>query len=601
MQTQGVTWDLSSYFPAFNGPEMQQFRTKLEADANALLDKLSAIGGLDQNTIGDWAAAIMAIEDLLVRRGHISSYLNNLSSADAANEEYPQAIGSLGPIGATLDKCVVELQRGLKGCSDSDFDALLARPEAQGAEYNLRRHRELAKKTMSPAEERLAADLGVDGLHAWSRLYDKITGKLEFEMPWPDGRVEKLPISRWRSLMGDPDRAIGRAAFEAGNRTWETVADVCASALNAMSGWRLTLTKRRGYDHYLDTALFQSGISQATLDAMYKALHKNLEIPREIYRTKARHSGRSGVWFFEREAPLKLPGGQSFTWDEGSEMVSDAFRSAYPGLADYYSEFLAQRWMESESRGGKRPGAYCTGSSLTREQRVFMTYNGTLSDITTLAHEMGHAWHSHLLIGMRPVARQYPMTLAETASIFAEHILAAGVHGNPEISDAEKLLMLDEEMSSAAVIILDITTRFEFEKAMHDERAKGELTVSQFKELMVASQRRVWGDALEAGGEDPLFWASKLHFYISYSFFYNYPYTFGWLLARTLANKLAAQGSSFLPKYEDFLRLTGSDTVENVVKRSIGEDTTDPAFWEGAVLSLEPQILRYKELLAAVK
>jgi oligoendopeptidase F len=185
---------------------------------------------------------------------------------------------------------------------------------------------------------------------------------------------------------------------------------------------------------------------------------------------------------------------------------------------------------------------------------------------------MGHAWHSQLLIDMRPVARRYPMPLAETASIFAEHILAQGVHADPGISDTAKLTMLDEELTSAATIVLDIAVRYEFEKAFCEEREAGEVKVSRFKELMAETQRRVWGDALSPGGEDPLFWASKLHFYITESVFYNYPYTFGWLLARYCAMQLQAQGPGFLTQYEDFLRLTGSDTVEGVVRRAFGQE-----------------------------
>ncbi len=601
MASQGVTWDLSSYFPSFDGPEIQAFKKQLEDDIHALQARASALDTLNAENLADWGAVFGAIEDLVVRRGHLGSYLNNLSSADTSNEEYPQALAALAVLGAASAKIDVEFQRGLKDCTDADFEAFLATDAARGAEYLLRRQRFLARHSMSPAEEKLNADLAVDGIHAWGRLYDKITGKLSFKMAWPDGKVESLPISRWRALMADTDYEVGRAAFEGGNATWESVADTCAAALNGIAGWRLTLNKRRGFKHFLDIALFNNGISAESVDAMYKAIYDNIDVPREYYLAKARFSGRKAVWFFEREAQLALEDSRSYSWQEGSDMVAGAFGAAYPGLAEYYQDFLDKRWMESESRGGKRPGAYCTGSSLTREQRVYMTFNGTLGDVGTLAHEMGHAWHSHILKEMRPVARMYPSTLAETASIFAEHILAQGIEGNSEIPSSQKLMMLDESLSGAAIIILDIAVRYEFERAFHEERMKGEVSVSRLKELMVETQQRIWGDALEPGGEDPLFWASKLHFYISGATFYNFPYTVGWMLARTLANKLRAEGASFLPKYEDFLRLTGSATVEEVVMRSLGEDCTKPEFWAGAIQSLKPQIEQYKQELGGLK
>jgi oligoendopeptidase F len=161
--------------------------------------------------------------------------------------------------------------------------------------------------------------------------------------------------------------------------------------------------------------------------------------------------------------------------------------------------------------------------------------------------------------------------------------------------------MLDEYLTGAAVTILDITVRFEFEKAFHEERKKGEVSAARLKDLMTGAQRRVFGDALEPGGEDPLFWASKLHFYMTGVSFYNFPYTFGFLLAATLFRKFKAEGPSFLPKYEAFLRLTGADTVENVARRSIGADLSKPAFWETAITGLSEPLALYRKQLERIK
>ena len=229
---------------------------------------------------------------------------------------------------------------------------------------------------------------------------------------------------------------------------------------------------------------------------------------------------------------------------------------------------------------------------------MYTTYNGAIGDVTTMAHEVGHAWHGHLLRDLRPMACEYPMTLAETASIFAEHILAEGIYKDDAVSDEQKLMMLDADLCGAATLLLDIAVRFEFEKTFYEERQQGEVSVSRLKEIMVEKQREIFGDALLEGSEDPYFWASKLHFYITGVSFYNFPYTFGFLLARTLFNLFKQQGAEFLPKYEAFLRLTGSDSVENVAQRSIGADVGDPAFWVDAIRSLEEPVKLYKELLA---
>lgn len=596
----GMIWDLASYFPAFDGPEMRSFKKQLQADVADAVAGASSAGALSEGSFEVWETLLLKAEDIMARLGHIFSYVGNLSAADAANEAYPLEEAGLIRIGAEFNKFNVKLQQALKSVPDAVFEAFIARPKLDGAQHQLRRTRERAQKTMSLEQEILASDLGVDGFQAWGQLYDKLTGKLEFEMRWPDGRVERTPIARWRSLMSDADREVGRAAFEGGNVVWLGLEDTCAAALNAIAGTRLTLNRHRGIDDFLYPALFQSSIKQETLDAMYKAIHAHIETAREILRTKARAMGRQGIAMFEREAPLPLDVAERYNWEQGVEMVSAAFDRAYPALGQYYKDFLGKRWMESESRGGKRPGAYCTGSEVTREQRVYMTFSGSLGDVSTMAHEMGHAWHGHLLKDMRPFAQGYPMTLAETASIFAEHILADGFSSHPAISPAQKLLMLDESLCGAAILLLDITVRFEFEKQFYTERKAGEVSVSRLKQLMVEAQQRVFGDSLEAGGEDPMFWASKLHFYIPGAVFYNFPYTFGFLLARTLYVLFEKQGAEFLPKYEQFLRLTGAANVEEVAQRSIGADTTSPEFWAAALQSLEQPLKQYKQLIAEV-
>ena len=439
----GVTWDLTGFFPSFDGPEMRQFKQALANDIADLRRKAGALAPLDEKTANPWEAVVLAGEDLDSRLTHLSAYLGCLASAHAHEEAYARERAAVAALSAELEKFDVELLRAFKPVGDAFFEAFVARSRFKPVAHALRRVRERAAFTMSSAEEILAADLNVDGLRAWGRLYDQVTGKLEFDLADKDGSTRRRPISQWRTLMSDPDREIGRAAFEGGNQAWAGIADMCAAALNAIAGTRLTLNRHRGVAHFLDSALFQAGIRRETLDAMYTAIHDRIETARAILRAKARFLGRGGIWFFEREAPLPLADTGRYSWPEAIEMVAAAFERGYPDLAAYFRTMLQHRWIESEKRPGKRPGAYCTDSPMTGEQRVFMTFSGALGNITTLAHEVGHAWHSHLLRDMRPLAQHYPMTLAETASIFAESLLAEGIYGDPGTRETEKLLMLD--------------------------------------------------------------------------------------------------------------------------------------------------------------
>jgi oligoendopeptidase F len=595
-----MNWDLTSYFPQFDGAEMRRFKEALRRDIASLKDRAASLLPLNEENASGWEDVLTRNEALTRRMSHLSSYVSCLAASDGRNEDYLKEEAALASMRAELAKVRVELLRGVKETPDEIFASFIAQRSLDGAQNYLKRLREEARRAMSTEKEILATDLGLDGIQAWGRLYDKISSRLEFDMVYPDANRERLPMSQRRSLLEHPDRRVRKAAFDGGNAAWQSVEDAAAAALNAIAGTRLTLNRHRGVGHFLDLALFQAAISAKTLNALFEALFAHLEIPRRILRLKAKSMGTNGVAWYNLGAPIDIPNRQPFSWDQAKELVKNAFTRAYPALGHFFQIEIDRNWIDWEPRAGKRPGAFCTSSMLSKESRVFMTYNETLGDVLTLAHESGHAFHGYMMREVRPYARIYPMTLAETASTFGELVLTHGLLEDPSISDAQKAMMLDVEVGHGAIYLLDIPVRFEFEKSFYEERKSGELSVSRLKELMIETQRRILGDVLEPGGEDPYFWASKLHFYITGLTFYNFPYTFGFLLSRGLFAMLKKEGKDFLPKYEEFLRRAGSDTAENVVQQTVGSDIGKPEFWSEAIQSLEEPFLRLEELLPKV-
>ena len=593
-----MTWDLTSYFAEFNGAEMVQFKTAIRADVAALQQTAAGLPALTTQSANGWEDILLRNEDLSRRMSHLGSYIGCLASSDARNEGYQKEEAELSRTRAELAKVRIELLRACKSADDKVFATFCARPALAGAHNYLTRLREEARRAMTSEKEILATDLNVDGIQAWGRLYDTVSAKLEFAMVYPDGKRARLPMSQRRSLMDDPDRRVRQAAFDGGNAAWQSVEDTAAAALNAIAGTRLTLNRHRGVDHFLDIALFQAAIGRKTLDAMFEALMANLEIPRRILRLKAKSMARQQVAWFDLGAPLDLPNQGKLSWDKAQATVAQSFSRAYPALGRFFTEqVIGKNWVDWEPRQGKRPGGFCTSSMLSKESRIFMTYNESLGDVLTLAHESGHAYHGAMMRDIRPYARGYPMTLAETASTFGENVLMNGILDDPTVSDSDKARILDIEVGHGAVYLLDIPVRYEFEKSFYEERANGPLTVSRLKELMVQTQRQVLGDVLETGGEDPYFWTSKLHFYITGITFYNFPYTFGYLLSRGLYTMFKNDGDGFLPKYEEFLRRAGSDTAENVVRQTVGRDIEKTEFWSEAIHSLEEPLGQLQALM----
>jgi oligoendopeptidase F len=578
----GPDWDMSAYFPEFGGADYQAFRQRLTTDMAMLQADIEALGSID-DAREDWTGFAARLEDVFARHRHLGSYLGCLQAADAHDREVERDAAALSVSRADLEKIFVPFRSALAEVDDAAFDRWIAHPKLAPVAYFLRRARRRARQSMSGSLEELAAELGVTGLSAWGRLYDRISGTLEFDLALPGQTPQRLPVSQARSLMGDADPEVRRAALVGSNQAWASVGETMAACLNAISGTRLTLYRRRGVDHFLEPALFDSGISQRTLETMFDVARQRVEVPRAFLREKAKRSGRERLGFQDLEAPAPGQPTRRVSFDEARRRVGKAFGRFYPSLGVFADEAFENRWIDWSTRRGKRPGGFCSSSPLLAESRIFMTFDGALGDVSTLAHELGHAWHSRVMQDMRPWARVYPMTLAETASTFAEQIVIDAVLGDPSAPESERAAMLDGRLQDATAFLLNIPMRFTFERGVYEERAHGELGAEQLCEHMRTAQLDWYADALDPDELDPWFWASKLHFYITGLSFYNFPYTFGYLFSLGLFARARQEGPDFLRAYEELLRDTASATAEEVAQRHLGIDLEGEDFWHQSI------------------
>ena len=336
-------------------------------------------------------------------------------------------------------------------------------------------------------------------------------------------------------------------------------------------------------------------ISRKTLDALFEAIYSELDIARRIVRLKARIQGFERIPWYEMSSPPPFPDLERISWNQGRSMVKDAFTHAYPALGGFFEHMVDRNWIEWERGGG-----LCTNSLFTNESRIMLNYHNRIDDVRRLAHEAGHAFHNYVMRDLRPYAQHYPMTLAECASTFAQMILVEGALGTPDMSDVQKARLLEMELSNSIIYLTEDPICFEFEKALYEERKRGELGSRQLTDMIVEIQRNILGDVLADGGEFPYLWVRRHHFYLTDRTFANYAYTFGYLISRGLFAMFKEDGQAFLPRYEEFLRLTGRDTCENVARRSIGRDLESPAFWVEAIRSMEEPLNRLAALLPKV-
>ncbi|TVR03283.1 MAG: oligoendopeptidase [Deltaproteobacteria bacterium] len=592
-----MNWDLASYFPGIGDEAYRTYVEALERDVESLRAAVSVEhrAGEAGATVACLAEQLIRLEDLGSRLRHAGSYTGCLVASDVRDAAAQAARARLAAVSSGLEKVDAAVSVRVAALPEGALGEL--RERLEGAEGAVLRMRDVGARRMDAEREALAADLLRDGMHAWGRLYQRLSGGLAFPLRRPDGPEESVPMSQRRTLMEDEDPAIRRAAFEGGNEAWAAQATVFAAALNAITGSRLTLVRERGFGHVLDLACHDSRITRRTLDAMMEAVEEGGALARRYLALKAKASGREHLGFFEFTSPLPGAANARVSWEQARERVCAALGQAMPSLGEYAEMAFERRWIEAEPRAGKSPGGFCTSSPVSGESRIFMTFRGTAGDVQTLAHELGHAYHNHVMRDLRPLARRYPMTLAESASTFAEQAYTEQVLEDASTPEAERLAVLNTRLGKAAAFLLDIPVRYRFELALHEAREGGELGVDELGDLMEREQRAVFGDILGPDGVDRWFWASKLHYFITGVSFYNFPYTFGYLFSMSLWERFAGTGRAGEEGFIAFLRATGGRTVEDVVSGQLGVDLGEVAFWRGCLAPVRRDLEALERLL----
>ena len=509
-------WSFDTWFTGFGNPDYVHFKESLGCDIEKL--KIKALNVKDN--VDEIIFIINEFEILTERLEHLSNYLNCIFVDNTCDQSIKIDKAWISTLQAEAIKLETSLQITLANSSDEIFKNILNHTALKGAEYALKRMKEEGKQKMNIEMEALAADLNVNGLHAWGRLYETLSSEMNFEMSFPDGHTEIVPMARRRALMADSNRVLREAAFYKGQKPWNDHANTFAACLNGIAGTRINLCKKRKISHFLSIPLFENALSQTSLEAMFEAIRMNIELPRQALRTAALLQGTPGLHYFDLEASqINPPEENIFSWKDACHLVEESFSLAYPELGKYFREMIKNRWIEAEPRSEKASGAFCTASRWKQEERVYMSFYGTLHDVVTLAHEVGHAWHSYILRSKRSFAARYPMTLAETASNFGEMILLNSLINNSTLSSKHKAYLIDQQMLRNHAYLINIPMRFQFEKTFYNERSKGELSLSQLCDLMRQTQLEYYGDTLLADGTDPMFGHLKCISFLPISLF----------------------------------------------------------------------------------
>ena len=582
------TWDLEVIFAGgSSSPEFADFLRRLEQGIEALAEQVTALGEEPR----DWLATVGAWQRHAAELGQAYSFVECLAAADTADAVATQLGGRLDATEARLKTIEVEIDKRLLALSDPDWERIVAQEGLASSAFFLDRQRTLARRKMDTEREVLAETLAANGYHAWSRLYDKLAGSLRAEVT-DNGRQSSLSMGQLVHRLEDPDRQVRATAFGHLEGAWRTVEDLAAMALNSQAGFRLSLYAGRGWDSILWEPLHLNRLRRETLDAMWAAIAAKSAALLPYLQAKAGLLEVDQIRWADLMAPVSRSEGR-FEYGAAADYIVERFEAFGGELGEFARHAFAERWIEVEDRPGKAAGGFCTDLPLSRQTRIFMTFGRTFGGVTTLAHELGHAYHAWLLRDRPYFATNYPMALAETASTFCETLIMDAALD--AASGEQELSLLGNIGDEAVMMLMNLRSRFLFETAFFARRGAGPLTADELSELMVTAQREAYCDGLAADGYHPLFWASKLHFYITSMPFYNFPYVFGYLFSNGLSALARREGAGFSAAYARLLRDTGSMTCEELARRHLGEDLTQTRFWEAAVdrvLEVVPRFTR---------
>ncbi len=571
-------WNLESLFAGgSSSPDFAAFVEEAEAGCAALLKELQTSGDSvpDERLLAGWTAKL---QETLARLREADSFVACLTSQNLSDKRAVGWTEKIQTLAARYKQASDLFDAKLSLVPDSNWEAWMAQSELAAVLFPLSEKRDFAKEKLPPALEAVASELAVDGYHGWGEHYNTVVGRIA--IAWEeDGSTVHLSAGQAANKLDDPSQGVRDAMAAKWEAAWAEQADLGADALNRIAGFRLKLYGLRGWSDPLKEPLAINRMSRQTLDAMWEAVEGSVEPLKRYLALKARMLGKDKLSWHDVDAPVastqsKIP------YNEAASLITDAFAQFSPRLAELARTAFADDWIEAEDRPGKRPGGFCTSFPIGRQSRIFMTYSGTPGNVSTLAHELGHAYHARLVQELPPLAQEYAMNVAETASTFAEAIVSDALLSRAE-SDAEKLALLDERLQRAVAFCMNIRARFLFETRFYDRRASGMLEAAELGELMTEAQREAFGDAL--GGWHPHFWASKLHFYLTDVPFYNFPYTFGYLFSTGLAAVAAKEGEAFAERYDALLRDTAVMTVEELALRHLGVRLDEPEFWNDAV------------------
>ncbi|GGM20018.1 oligoendopeptidase [Paraliobacillus quinghaiensis] len=586
-------WNLDSIFAGgSNSPEFTAYMEKLKQNLESLEKQVNQFQGSTLDELKEpFDSMIDLVRKCTVQLGEISSFIGCLTAEDVHDKQAKLLVGKRNAYQAMFDKTLTTFDNNLTEIPANTWTLLCEQPSVKPIAFVLKERRKLTKEKLPAAQEALLADLAVDGYQAWEEMYDAIVAKIMIY--WEEANETKqLSVGQLENKLSDSDRSIRKIAFEKLAAAWTEQTDLFTETLNHLAGFRLQTYAHRGWDDVLKEPLMYNRMKKETINAMWQAISENKSVFYTYLKRKAELLGVDKLSWYDLEAPITTDT-KKVSFDDAARTIVEQFASFSPKMANFAQRAFDQEWIEAEDRAGKRPGGFCTSFPDSKQTRIFMTYGGSASSVATLAHELGHAYHQHVMDDLDTLNQNYAMNVAETASTLAEMIVADAAVKNAKTKE-EKITLLEDKIQRSVAFFMNIHARFLFETKFYQERKQGTVPTERLNELMKEAQQEAYGKQLAE--YNPTFWASKLHFHITDVPFYNFPYTFGYLFSLGIYARALDNPASFESFYNALLKDTGRMNVEELAKKHLQVNLQETAFWEEGIKLCKQDVEEFLQL-----
>ena len=570
-------WNLNPIYTGFDDP-------RFEEDLQALRRTVRDLEELTQHLTGDSAALLkrgLTLQEQLQELAEkLLCYAELRQAACTTDAEAGSKIGKIMGVYSDSAAPVAAFEGWLAAIPDLD-NLIASDPLFEEYRFILERKKLGSLHLLPGIGEKVMAKLKISGSNAWAELQQYLTSTVKVTY-----RGEEINLSAVRNLAYSAEAEVRKDAYEAELACYSAIEDSVAYALNSLKLETLNECELRGYESPLARTLEQSNMEKKTLDAMFAAIDQKLPMFRRYLKAKAHALGHeNGLPWYDLFAPMGKSSTR-FTTQDARDYLVELFSHFDDELSGMVARAFDEEWIDFYPRSGKAGGAFCSGVSCIGQSRILTNFDGTLGDVVTLAHELGHAFHNQCIADHRPLNHDYSMPVAETASTFNECVVMN--HAIAQAADdAEKLNLIESQLQDVTQIIVDIYSRYRFEDAVLRRRKEEFMGAAELCRIMLQAQADSYGDGLDSALRHPYMWLCKSHYYGST--FYNFPYAFGGLFARGLYAKYAQEGASFVPIYKKLLHTTTVATAEDAAKVA-GIDLTDKEFWLSALAEVEEKI-----------